>query len=117
MLEHWRQLEMINKSELINLVILPWKHSYLQQGVTHFLFIDNIQANLTSSNNEVLLSQIDNSNSQKQPSADVFKIVVLEISLYSQKNICVGVSFYQKETPAHVFSCKYCKISKNRFFL
>ena len=38
-----------------------------------FLFIDNSQANLTGSNNEVLLSQIDNSNSQKQLFAHVLQ--------------------------------------------
>ena len=44
------------------------------------------------------------------------KKVFLKISQYSQKNTCVGVSFYCKETPAQVFSCEYCKIFKNSFF-
>ena len=39
----------------------------------------------------------------------------LKILQYPQENICVGV-YYEKETPAQVFSCKYCEFSKNSFF-
>ena len=28
-----------------------------------------------------------------------------------------GLQLYKKETPAQVFSCKFCKISKNTFFV
>ena len=44
------------------------------------------------------------------------KNAFLKISQYSQKNTCVRVSFYCKETPAQVFSCEYSEIFKNRFF-
>ena len=40
----------------------------------------------------------------------------LEISQYSQENTCAGVPFLIKFTPAQVFSCEFCKISKNTFF-
>ena len=46
----------------------------------------------------------------------------LEISQNSQENTCVRVSFLKKlqafikkETLAQVFSCEFCKISKNTF--
>ena len=39
--------------------------------------------------------------------------MLLKISQYSQENL----QFYQKETPTQVFSCKYCKIFKNSFFV
>ena len=69
---NWRPQELINKSELINLVIQ--ENIVIYDKEQHcFLFIDNSQANLTGSNNEVLLSQIDNSNSQKQLFADVLQ--------------------------------------------
>ena len=46
--------------------------------------------------------------------------VFLEISQYSQENTCARVSFLiklqKKETVAQVFSCEFCKISKNAFF-
>ena len=53
--------------------------------------------------------------------------VLLEISQNSQENTCARVSFLiklqalacnfiKKETLAQVFSCKFCKISKNIFF-
>ena len=55
------------------------------------------------------------------------KKVYLKISQNSQKNTFAGVSFLikfqaeacrfiKKETPALVFSCKFCKIFKNTFF-
>ena len=55
------------------------------------------------------------------------KKVFLEISQNSQKNTCVRVSFLvkfkpeacsfiEKETLAQVFSCEFCKISKNTLF-
>ena len=47
------------------------------------------------------------------------KKVFLEISENSQANTCVRVSeacnFIKKETLAQVFSCEFCKISKNTF--
>ena len=50
------------------------------------------------------------------------KNVLLKISQNSQENTCVRVSFLikacnfiQKETLAQVFSCEFCKISKNTF--
>ena len=65
--------------------------------------------------------------SQKQ-SPEVFcKKVSIKISQYSQENTCARVSFLlklqasdckftKKETLAQVFSCEFCKISKNTFF-
>ena len=44
------------------------------------------------------------------------KKLVLNISQYSQENICVGVSFYLKETLIQVFSCEYCVIFKKTYF-
>ena len=48
---------------------------------------------------------------------------VLEISQYSQENICARVSFLiklqafiKKDTLAQVFSYEFCKFSKNTFF-
>ena len=50
------------------------------------------------------------------------KKVLLEISQNSQENTCARVSFLikacnfiKKETVTQVFSCKFCKISKNNF--
>ena len=54
------------------------------------------------------------------------KVVFLEISQNSLENTCAGVSFLiklqvwacnfiKKETLAQVFSCEFCKISKNTF--
>ena len=40
----------------------------------------------------------------------------LKISQISQENTCVGVSFYEKETPTQVLSCKICEIFKNTCF-
>ena len=56
------------------------------------------------------------------------KKVFLEISQNSKENNCVRASFLiklqakacnfiKKETLAQVFSCKFCKISKNTFFI
>ena len=48
------------------------------------------------------------------------KKVFLEISQNSQENTCARVSFYlncKKETLAQVFSCEFCEISKNTFFI
>ena len=53
------------------------------------------------------------------------KKVFLEISQNSQENTCARVffkirpqacNFTKKETPAQVFSCGFCEISKNTFF-
>ena len=41
----------------------------------------------------------------------LWKSVFLEISQNSQEN-----NFLKKETPAQVFSCEFCEISKNTFF-
>ena len=42
--------------------------------------------------------------------------VFLEISQNSQENTCARVPFLiKKETPAQVFSCEFCEISKNTF--
>ena len=43
-------------------------------------------------------------------------MVFLEISQNSQENICARASFLINETLAQVFSCEFCKISKNTFF-
>ena len=43
------------------------------------------------------------------------KKVFLEISQDSQESTCARVS-HLTETLAQVFSCKFCKISKNTFF-
>ena len=40
----------------------------------------------------------------------------LKISQYSQENTCVWVAF-EKWVPTHVFSCEYCRIFKNSFFI
>ena len=46
------------------------------------------------------------------------KKVVLEISQNSQENTCASVSFLIKtRTLAQVFSCEFCEISKDTFFL
>ena len=56
-----------------------------------------------------------------------FKKVLLKISQSSQENTCVrdsflakletsACNFIKKETLAQVFSCEFCKISKNTFF-
>ena len=54
------------------------------------------------------------------------KEVFLQISQNSQENTCARVSFLRKpqacnfikkETLAQVFSCEFCKISKNTFFI
>ena len=57
-------------------------------------------------------------NVQKQPPEEVlllWKKGFLEISQNSQENVCVLVCI-EKETLALVFSCQFCKISKNTFF-
>ena len=47
----------------------------------------------------------------------------LEISQNSQENTCVRVSFlikvqaFKEETLTQVFSCEFCEISKNTFFI
>ena len=42
----------------------------------------------------------------------------LEISQNSQENTCAeACNFIKKETLAQVFSCEFCKISKNTFFI
>ena len=51
------------------------------------------------------------------------KKMFLKISQYSQESTCVGVYFnktlkasnFQKETATKVFSCEYCKMSKNPY--
>ena len=50
------------------------------------------------------------------------KKVFLEISQNSQENTCARVSFLlklfiKKETLPQVFSCVFCEISKNNFFM
>ena len=56
------------------------------------------------------------------------KKVFLEISQKSQENTCAKVSFLvklqvsacnfiKKETPAQVFPCEFCEISKNTFLI
>ena len=50
------------------------------------------------------------------------KNVFLEISQNSRKNTSFRVSFLikffiEKETLAQVFSCEFCEISKNAFFI
>ena len=51
------------------------------------------------------------------------KKVFLNISKYSQKNACVGVSFlfffqdYYVETPTQVFSCEYFEILRTAFYI
>ena len=53
---------------------------------------------------------------QKQSSGGVQqKKVLFEILQNSQENTCAGVNFIKKGTPAQVFSCEYCEISKNIF--
>ena len=45
--------------------------------------------------------------------------VLLEISQNSKENTCArgaACNFIKKETLAQVFSCEFCKISKNTFF-
>ena len=65
---------------------------------------------------------------QKQPFTDFFKTGVLKISQISQENTFVGVSLqqscrpeglqlYYREAATQVFSCEYCKIFKNNFFI
>ena len=56
------------------------------------------------------------------------KQLFLKTEQYSQENTCVGISlfgkvaglqscnFVKKETLAQMFSCEFCKISKNTFF-
>ena len=49
----------------------------------------------------------------------LWKKVFLEISQNSQENTCTRVSFFnfiKKEALAQVFSCEFCKISKNTYF-
>ena len=43
--------------------------------------------------------------------------VFSEISQNSQENTCARVSFFKKETLAQFFSCEFCEISKNNFFM
>ena len=56
-----------------------------------------------------------------------FKIEVLKnFTMFTGKHLCwslclvklqsSGLPLYQKKTPVQVFSSKYCKIIKNRFF-
>ena len=45
----------------------------------------------------------------------LWKKVFSEISQNSQENTCASCSFIKKETLAQVFSCEFCKISKNNF--
>ena len=68
----------------------------------------------------ISLIQLD----QKSEAANGYVLeekVFLEISPDSQENTCARVSFSiklqaKKETQAQVFSCEFCKISKNTFF-
>ena len=49
-----------------------------------------------------------------------FKKLFFKILQYSQDNTCVFQAFrqlYQKDTPAQVFSCEYCGIFKNTYFV
>ena len=44
--------------------------------------------------------------------------VFLEISQTSQENTCLlACNFIKKKTLAQVFSCEFCEISKNTFFI
>ena len=45
------------------------------------------------------------------------KKIFLKILQNSQENTCGRVNFIKKETLAQVFSCEFCKIFKNTFFL
>ena len=46
------------------------------------------------------------------------KKVFWKISQTLQEMACAGVSLLiKKETPAQVFSCEFCEISKNTFFI
>ena len=92
----------------------------------------------SSSNNEGLI--LDQSNgkiklmliyavhlvliTEAAPRGVLWKKVFLEISQNSLENACIRVSFLvnlqasalQKETLVRVFSCEFCKFSKNTFF-
>ena len=79
----------------------------------------------TSSQKEILTVRSGNCRSS---CLQIFtKIKFIKILQYSQENICVESLFrkvaglearksIKKETPAQVFSCKYCEIFKNSFF-
>ena len=62
-----------------------------------------------------------NENAQKQPFADVLQNKFLKnVTIFIGKHLCWSIlnkntQLYQKETPT-LFSCEYCKISKNSFF-
>ena len=43
-------------------------------------------------------------------------MVFLETPENPQKNTCAESLFIKEETPAQVFSCEFCEISKNTFF-
>ena len=49
------------------------------------------------------------------PKVSCKKKVFLELSQNSQENTCARASFSIKETLVQVFSCEFCKISKNSF--
>ena len=50
---------------------------------------------------------------QKQPPEVFMKKGVLKNSQNLQENICARIPFIKKETLAEVFSCAFCKLSKN----
>ena len=54
-----------------------------------FLFIDNSQANQTNSNRKMKCCFNDNSNSQKQPFADILQIGLLRnFATLTEKHLC-----------------------------
>ena len=62
-----------------------------------------------------------NKNSAKNRSSrlEVFcrKGVLRDLAKFTGKNLCLRQdNFIKKESPAQVFSCEFCEISKNTFF-
>ena len=111
MLKQWRPQEVINKSVLINLVILLWKHiqAIVKQIEVHYLILLKLLwANLTNSNRKMkccFCKQIRLIATHRSSHLQMFlKIDFLKnLAIFTGKHLCWSL---------FVLSSEYCKISK-----
>ena len=71
---------------------------------------------------EMMIKKVRRDRSSRQRCS--IKKLLIKISQYSQENTYVGFvagliscNFIKKKTPTQVFSCEYCEIFKNSFFM
>ena len=100
------------------------KFKLLNQSIGLYFLSLNINWSSFNNNNSACLNSIKLTFPVKQfffrsVGGVLLKKVFLEISQNSQENTCKArheaCNFIKKETLAQVFSCEFCKISKNTF--